>query len=82
MLDVNAIQTYLRQLKTSIKFLAGSFLLGIFSALPILLYIAIGPKDGNPIGLGLLALIGVPLSAIGMLVGLILLVLEHFKKRK
>jgi hypothetical protein len=79
MLDVNAIQTYLRHLKTSIKILIGSFLLGILSALPILIYIAIGPEDGNPIGLGLLALFGVPLSAIGIITGLFMLLLEYIK---
>ena len=79
MLDVSAIQTYLRQLKTSVKILLGSFLLGVLSTLPLTIYIAIGPKDGNPIGLGLMALFGIPLSAIGMLAGLILLLLEYIK---
>ena len=79
MLDVTAIQSYLRQLKTSVKILLGSFLLGVLSTLPLAIYIAIGPKDGNPIRLGLLALFGIQLSAIGMLAGLILLLLEYIK---
>jgi hypothetical protein len=38
---------------------------------PLLVYIAVGPADGNPIGLGLLAALGVPLSIVLLLIGLV-----------
>ncbi|MDZ7653553.1 MAG: hypothetical protein U5L03_13900 [Burkholderiaceae bacterium] len=34
-----------------------------------MLYVAFGPADGNPIGLGLLAMLGVPLSGVLIVVG-------------
>lgn len=36
---------------------------------PLVLYVAFGPADGNPIGLGLLAMLGVPLSGVLIVVG-------------
>jgi len=41
------------------------------SAAPLLLYIVFGPKDGNPIGLGLLLFFGAPIGFILMVIGLI-----------
>jgi hypothetical protein len=38
---------------------------------PLLLYIAFGPADGNPIGLGLLAMLGVPVAGGLLLAGLV-----------
>lgn len=38
---------------------------------PLLLYVIFGPKDGNPIGLGLLAVAAVPIGALVAAVGLI-----------
>lgn len=44
------------------------------SLAPLLLYVLFGPKDGNPIGLGLLVVVGVPVgvavSVIGLVVGM------------
>lgn len=44
------------------------------SLAPLLLYVMFGPKDGNPIGLGLLMVVGVPvgiaLSVVGLVVGM------------
>lgn len=39
--------------------------------LPLLLYVALGPDDGNPIGLGLLAVAAVPIGVLVAAVGLI-----------
>lgn len=39
----------------------------VFGAGPLLLYILFGPADGNPIGLGLLAMVAVPVG--GLLTG-------------
>jgi hypothetical protein len=42
----------------------------VASLAPLLLYIVFGPKDGNPIGLGLLFFFGTPVGVILTLVGL------------
>lgn len=36
------------------KVVIGSFIFAGLCSLPLLLYVIFGPKDGNPIGLGLL----------------------------
>jgi hypothetical protein len=41
------------------------------SLAPLLLYVIFGPKDGNPIGLGLLMVFGVPLGLLVLIIGLI-----------
>lgn len=43
---------------------------------PLLLYIAVGPADGNPIGLGLLAMVGVPVSGVLLLVAVVHLAVD------
>lgn len=54
---------------------AGLAVVGVF---PFLLYIAFGPKGGNPIGLALLALGAAPFSLAAILVGLIKMGMERF----
>jgi hypothetical protein len=49
---------------------------------PLLLYIAFGPADGNPIGLGLLAMLGVPLSCGLLAFGAMACVIEHLVARR
>jgi len=44
----------------------------VLSLAPLLLYIAFGPADGNPIGLGLLMFFGVPTGAVLAFIGLAL----------
>ncbi|HEX5830648.1 MAG TPA: hypothetical protein VFY16_06690 [Gemmatimonadaceae bacterium] len=48
---------------------------------PLLLYIAFGPADGNPIGLGLLAVVAVPAAVIGVGVGLLTMLLQTLSSR-
>lgn len=43
---------------------------------PLLLYVLLGPADGNPVGLGLLAVVTVPLVLAGLAVGVIKLLVE------
>jgi hypothetical protein len=50
--------------------------LGGAGILPLLLYVAFGPADGNPIGLGLLAVAAIPLACVGILAGLVKLLVE------
>src|SRR4051794_24094676 len=42
----------------------------VASLAPLLFYIVFGPKDGNPIGLGLLFFFGTPVGVVLALVGL------------
>lgn len=63
------------------RFVLGSLAMGIAGTLPLLLYIAFGPRDGNPIGLGLLAVFTVPCAAMGIFIGLVKMLVEFFGKR-
>jgi hypothetical protein len=65
-----------------LRIVAASLALGLLGVLPLLAYIAFGPKDGNPIGLGLLAVLAVPLATIGVLVGSIRLLVEVFVRKR
>lgn len=49
--------------------------------LPLLLYVAFGPEDGNPIGLGLLAVAAVPIGLMIAVVGLIKVLVELWTRR-
>lgn len=60
--------------------LFGAAVAGI-GALPLLLYIAVGPEDGNPIGLGLLAVAAVPTGAVIAAVGLIKTLVQLLTRR-
>jgi hypothetical protein len=64
------------------KIIVWSLAFGIVGVAPIFLYIALGPKDGNPIGLGLLAVFVLPVSGIGMIVGLVVTLVHYFNRRK
>lgn len=58
-----------------------SVAIGLAGIAPLLLYIAFGPADGNPIGLGLLAVAAVPFALVGVLVGAVKTVVEYFTAR-
>ena len=49
---------------------------------PLLLYIVFGPKDGNPIGLGLLAMATVPVAGMGLVAGFIKFCVESLGDRR
>jgi len=59
-----------------------SVVLGVVGVGPLLLYIAFGPADGNPIGLGLLAVATVPVAVVIAGVGLIKMLVEHFTRSR
>lgn len=67
---------------TGLRIVAVSLGLGLGGVLPLLAYVALGPADGNPIGLGLLAVVSVPIATIGVLVGLVVLVVELLRERR
>jgi len=71
-------ESWLR-LSSGAKILLGSAAFGVVGVGPLLLYIAFGPADGNPIGLGLLAMVALPVAAIGIGIGLVVLVMEMFR---
>ncbi len=64
------------------KRLRWSVILGAVGTLPLLLYMLLGPAEGNPIGLGLLAMIAVSAGILGALFGLIRLLIEYLVLRK
>jgi hypothetical protein len=51
--------------------LKSGFWIAVVSATPLLLYALLGPRDGNPIGLGLLFFFGVPFGLLAMGAGLV-----------
>ena len=53
----------------------------VAGVMPLLLYIAFGPADANPIGLGLLAVFAVPVGAEGAVIGSIKMLVERFTRR-
>lgn len=53
----------------------------VFGAGPLLLYITFGPADGNPIGLGLLAMVAVPVGGILAVFGLLRMLIERLVGR-
>ncbi len=61
-----------------LKIFLTSLAAGAIGVGPLLLYALLGPKDGNPIGLGLLAMLAVPVAAIGSLIGLVTMAVEYF----
>jgi hypothetical protein len=64
------------------KILLVSLAIGIAGVAPLLLYIAFGPRDGNPIGLGLLAVVAVPVAGIGIVLGAIKLIVERIAQAR
>lgn len=44
---------------------------------PLLLYVAVGPKDGNPIGLGLLFIVATPIGVLMILLNAALVLIHH-----
>ncbi len=65
-----------------LKILLTSLAAGAIGIAPLLLYALLGPKDGNPIGLGLLAMLAVPVAAIGSLIGLVTMAVEYFLRTR
>lgn len=72
---------YRSEIRLSLKIIATSLAVGVIGALPLLSYVAFGPADGNPIGLGMLALLGVFTAQTGLIAGLSRLAWELFTGR-
>ena len=67
---------------SGLKIVVWSVAFGLVGAAPLSLYVAFGPADGNPIGLGLLAVIAVPVGGIGATVGLIKMLVQYLTHRE
>lgn len=67
---------------TGLRIVAVSLGLGAVGLLPLMLYALLGPSDGNPVGLGLLAMAACAVATIGVLIGLISLVIEIFLRER
>jgi hypothetical protein len=64
------------------RFLIAGVVVAGLGYLPLQLYILFGPEDGNPIGLGLFAIIMLP-AAMGIFaIGIIKLIVACFLNRK
>ena len=47
---------------------------------PLLLYLTFGPKDGNPIGLGLLFIVTAPIGVLMILLNTALAFIQHARE--
>ncbi len=65
-----------------VKIILISLFLILATAAPIMLYILVGPADGNPVGLGLLFAAGALVGHLGFIVGLLLLIAHYYFRRK
>jgi branched-subunit amino acid ABC-type transport system permease component len=70
-----------RQQSIGLKILLWSIVVGLGGCLPLLLYIQFGPSDGNPIGLGLLAIAAIILGGIGIATGLVVAIAQYATRR-
>lgn len=67
--------------RSGFKIMKASAVLGLVGVGPILLYALLGPKDGNPIGLGLLAFFTAPVATVGLVVGAITALVQSLTSR-
>jgi len=63
------------------RFLKISLILSAIGYIPLELYIRFGPSDGNPIGLGLLFVVGLFAGIAFLVVGLITCAVQYFRNR-
>jgi hypothetical protein len=66
---------------SGLQVLLGSVVLAIAGVAPLQLYGIFGPPDGNPIGLGLLMIVAVPLAGFGIVLGLAKMLIEFLVRR-
>lgn len=79
----NPIRAVLRSKSLrGIKIIALSLMLVLVCAAPIMLYTALGPKDGNPVFFGWLFAAGAVIAHIGFFVGIVLVIWDTYFARK
>jgi len=69
---------YRSEIRLSLKIIATSLAVGVLGALPLLIYVAVGPAGGKPVALGMLALFSVFTAQAGLIGGLLRLAWELF----
>jgi len=62
-------------------FIKAGALVMLLGAAPLLLYTLLGPADGNPIGLGILMVVAVPIGFLLLGIGLLHLLIAWLQKR-
>ncbi len=67
-------------MRLSLKLLIAGVAIIVGGAAPLWLYVQFGPRDGNPIGLGLLFVGSVPLGGLCLLLALIRFLVERSRK--
>lgn len=65
-----------------LKLIAYSLLLVFATSLPFMLYVLLGPADANPVVLGMVFAGGALLAHLGFLVGLLMLIWDHYFRRR
>ncbi|GEM_PF-1495445 len=64
------------------RFLMVGLIIAVIGYLPLQLYILFGPRDGNPIGLGLLFVIGVFTGLVVVVIGIVKHTIQYFMNGK
>jgi hypothetical protein len=78
--NVNRVEPPAARKTAGMRILIASLTVGGVGIAPLLLYILLGPADGNPIGLGLLAVLAVAVALIGGLIGAVTLGVEYLRR--
>lgn len=67
-------------LPRGLKLIIFALMVIFLACLPLLIYIIVGPSDGNPIGLGLIAFFGQLIGAVGIILGTAILLWDVIRK--
>jgi len=65
-----------------LKLIAYSLVLVFATSLPFMLAVLLGPEDANPVFLGMVFAGGALLAHLGFLVGLLMLIWDHYFRRR
>lgn len=69
---MNMIKTFFQSdMHTGLKTALVGLAIGMLCWMPLLLYVPFGPPEGNPVGLGLLAMVGTLIGVFAIGVGLL-----------
>lgn len=80
--NVNQVKQPAAKHSLGLRILLRSVTAGAVGVAPLLLYILLGPANGNPIGLGLLAMLGMVIAMVGGLIGAVTLGVEHLRRAR
>ena len=66
---------------TATTFIKAGLIVMLVGAAPLLLYTLLGPADGNPIGLGLLMVVAVPVGFLLLGIGVLRLLIAWLQRQ-